>query len=120
MRFTGHRFSDPAGRNVALAAFLTALLLVLPAPPTGADEPHEAAPAPAPGETCRNDGAAGETPRDTVEASRPGPWRHDAKLAPPRMRLPGTRTAVPEDGLVPENFQTLRQLAAFVDHLRAA
>jgi acyl carrier protein len=28
--------------------------------------------------------------------------------------------AVPEDGLVPENFQTLRQLAAFVDHLRAA
>ncbi len=28
--------------------------------------------------------------------------------------------AVPEDGLVPEHFQTIRQLAAYVEHLRAA
>ena len=27
---------------------------------------------------------------------------------------------VPEDGLVPEHFETLRQLAAYVEHLRAA
>jgi len=94
------------GREVALAALLTSLIFLLPFTPTGADELREAAPpkapAPAPsaGGTCSADGSGGAAAsggtRDTVEPTRPGPWRQDAKRQPPRMRVSGTKSVAPQ------------------------
>lgn len=54
-------------------------------------------------ESCSAEGASGTSKpagaRDTIEGTRPGPWRQEAKLQPPRLRVPGTRTVAPRDPL---------------------
>jgi len=72
-----------AARGVAPAALLAALLVLVPVPLLAADE----------GNTCAADDAASKEDAvlDTIRPTRPGPWRADAKLQPPRLRIPGTR-----------------------------
>ncbi|HEX6853246.1 MAG TPA: hypothetical protein VF139_17755 [Candidatus Polarisedimenticolaceae bacterium] len=67
---------------------LAAALILAAAIPAGADEPGACS-----AESAAKPGQA----RDTVEATRPGPWRQDAKRVPPRLRVPGTRTVAPKD-----------------------
>ena len=109
MRSHNKRSSQPAGRSLALATILAALLALLPGMPAGAAEAPKASvqPAAAPvasdGGTCPADGS-GETPksgavRDTLKATHPGLWRRDGKFAPPRERIPGTQTVAPRERL---------------------
>lgn len=70
------------------ARLLAAGLLLAATFPAGADEPNSC--------SAENAAPSGEA-RDTVEATRPGPWRQDAKRLPPRLRIPGTKTVAPRD-----------------------
>lgn len=109
MRLHSARVSLPARRGVPLASVLALLVLFFPAAPSGAEEPPPASPAaiqpavPADGGSCPAEGPAGSQEaapvRDVLHETRPGPWRHDEKLRPPRERLPGTRTLGNQDPL---------------------
>ena len=73
------------------APFAALLALLLPllcqAPVLASDE----------GGTCRAEDSSAGASTDTVEATRPGPWRQDAKRQSPRLRVPGTKTVAEED-----------------------
>ncbi len=92
MRPHDSRSSLPAQRRAPFTALLAALAALLSVGPTLAASD---------GGTCPADPAAtGSGPgvaRDTVEATRPGLWRQDAKLQPPRERVPGTRSLMSKD-----------------------
>lgn len=109
MRPHTNQSSGPAGRSLALAAILAALVALPATRPAGAEEAGQADPQSVPARatsdegTCPADGsgdpATSGSKRDTVEATRPGPWRGDAKLAPPRERIPGTPSIAPKERL---------------------
>jgi len=84
MSSESNRFSRTARQSAALASLLTALLL-FPLAAMGAQE----------GGTCGGEASTSEPARDTVPATRPGPWRHEAKRKSPTERTPGTRTVAP-------------------------
>jgi hypothetical protein len=73
------------------APFAALLALLLPllcqAPVLASDE----------GGTCRAEDSSTGASADTVEATRPGPWRQDAKRQSPRLRVPGTKTVAEKD-----------------------
>lgn len=70
------------------ARLLAAGLLLAASFPAGAED----------GTTC-SAGASHAGEPDTIQPTRPGPWRQDAKLQPPRLRVPGTKSVTAKDPL---------------------
>jgi hypothetical protein len=98
-------------RNLHKLVLLTALALPIPIG-TAADD-----------DACPADGSAPESATagaDTVEPTRPGPWREDRKRDVPRERVPGTRMAAPADPLATEPATLGRWLRGYRPATEAA
>ena len=93
-----HELRTPGRSRRALlpAVLLTALVALGAVPVLAAEDTGTCAAEDAAG--AKNTGAQ----QDTLQPTRPGPWRAAAKTQPPRLRLPGTRSVMPADPMATE------------------